>query len=112
VSLATIIAVTVDVTAGHLASGRPGNCRLCALALAVTDAIEGATGARVFYASADRDPVPDVRADVTLAGGGTLQLALGPDVARIMARIDAGQPVDPFSFVAEVAEALTEESAR
>lgn len=108
-SLATIIAVTVQVTAAHLAKGTPGNCRSCALALAVTDAVEGATGARVSYASADLDPEPDVRADVTLADGGSLQLALGPDVARIMAAIDAGRPVEPFSFTAEV---ITEGAAR
>jgi hypothetical protein len=106
VSLATIIAVEVHVTREHLAAGRPGNCRLCALALAITDAIEDATGTRVYYDGAD------ARADVTLSGGGILVLGLGPDVTAVMARYDAGKPVDPFSFVAEVTEALTEEGTR
>lgn len=101
-SLALVIAVTVPVTREHLDNGRPGNCRRCALALAVTDAIEDATGAYVFYTSRDRDPEPAVQADVTLADGSVLSLALGPDVARIMARADRGQPVDPFTFTAEV----------
>jgi hypothetical protein len=96
-SLATIIAVTVDVTREHLANGRPGNCCRCALALAVVDAIEGAEAARVYYVSRD-----DIRADVTLAGGGSLSLAFPPEVVPIMAAIDARRPVAPFSFTAEV----------
>lgn len=105
-STATVIAVTVDVTREHLAAGRPGNCRECPLALAITDAIEDATGARVYYDGTD------ARADVTLAGGSILILALGPDVTASMARIDASKPVDPFSFTAEVLDEYTEEAAR
>jgi hypothetical protein len=104
-SLATIIAVTVDVTAGHLADGIPGRCRECALALAIVDAIEDAEGVRVYYDGTD------ARADVTLPGGRVLVLALGPDVTAIMARYDAGLPVDPFSFVAEVRDEITGEAA-
>ncbi len=100
-SLATIIAVEVPVTAKHLADGRPGRCRECALALAIVDAIPDAVAAYVRYVSRDGEE-PAVRADVTLEGGGSLALALGPDVAAIMARIDARRPVEPFSFVAEV----------
>lgn len=103
-SLAVIIAVTVDVTRKHLAEGRPGNCRLCALALAVAGAVEDATGARVYHYGTG------ARADVTLAGGSTLVLGLGPDVAAAMARIDAGKPAGPFAFVAEVLDEITEEA--
>ena len=103
-----VIAVTVDVTAVHLAEGRPGNCRSCALALAITDAVEGATGAYVRYTTTDLDPVPDARADVYLAGGGKLVLGLGPDVAGVMAAFDAHRDVAPFSFVAEVLDEFTE----
>lgn len=102
--LATIIAVTVDVTREHLASGRPGDCCRCALALAVIDAIEGAEAARVYYVSRD-----DIRADVTLAGGGQVGLAFPPEIVPVLAAIDAHRPVAPFSFTAEV---LTEEAAR
>jgi len=106
-SLATVIAVEVPVTRKHLDEGIPGRCWDCALALAITDAVEGAAKARVYYTSRDWEPAA-VRADVTLASGSTLALALGPDVARIMARIDAGQPVGPFGFVAEVLDEIAE----
>jgi hypothetical protein len=106
-TLATVIAVTVPVTAQHLAKGRPGRCRECPLALAVVDAIEDAKAAYVHYDSRDGEPA-DVHADVALADGSTLILGLGPDVARILARIDARKPVEPFSFVAEVLDHYTE----
>lgn len=96
-SPATIIAVTVDVTHQHLASGRPGNCCRCALALAVIGAIEGAEAARVYYVSRD-----DIRADVTLAGGGQVSLAFPPEIAPVLADIDGRWPVAPFSFTAEI----------
>jgi hypothetical protein len=107
VSLATVIAVTVPVTRGHLTFGRPGDCRRCAIALAIADAIPDAVAARVYYTSRPDQPA-DARADVTLAGGGTLILALGPDVTRIMARIDKREPVGPFAFAAEVLDQFTE----
>ena len=103
-SLATVIAVTIPVTHEHLANGRPGNCCRCALALAVIDAIEDAEAARVWYVSAG-----DIRADVTLAGGGSLSLAFPPELVPILTDIDGSWPVAPFSFTAEV---LTEEAAR
>lgn len=110
-SLATIIAVTVDVTAAHLDKGIPGRCRECALALAVIDAVEGATGAYVHYVSRDGEPA-DVHADVALADGSTLILGLGPDVAAVMAAIDARKPVEPFSFAAEVLDRYAEEECQ
>lgn len=103
--LATIVAVEVPVTARHLADGRPGRCRECALALAITDAIESAREARVWYDG------PEARADVTLSGGSILILRLGPDVTAVMARIDARKPVSPFAFVAEVLDEITEREA-
>lgn len=102
-SLATVVAVTVPVTAEHLANGIPGNCCRCALALAVIDAIEDAVAARVWYVSAS-----DIRADVTLAGEGRVTLAFPPEIVPVLADIDGRWPVAPFSFTAEV---LTEEAA-
>ena len=109
-SLALVVAVTVPVTRQHLSEGRPGNCRSCALALAITDAVEGAAGAYVHYTSRDGE-IPDAQAEVTLADGSTLILRLGPDVAGVMAAFDAHRPVTPFAFTAEVADQYTEREA-
>jgi hypothetical protein len=81
---------TVQVTAQHLADGKPHHCSSCPVALAITDA--WGTPAPISV-QVGRDV-----ADALDHLGRHHEAGLPPWVIRRIAQIDASQPVEPFSF--------------
>jgi len=78
---------TVSVTAGHLSLGIPGDCGKCPVALAIEDAFPHAIGVSV----GDRY--------ISMCSEGAPELLIIPESVRaLIADIDTGTPVDPFTF--------------
>ena len=77
----------VSVTAGHLSLGIPGDCGNCPVALAIEDAFPHAIGVSVGdqYISMCSEGAPEL-------------LIIPESVRALIADIDTGTPVDPFTF--------------
>jgi len=78
---------TINVTAEHIAKGTPRECRFCPVALAVKDAFPHDVAVSIghryisMYSHERHEllPIPE-------------------DVRGLIAAIDAGRPVEPFTF--------------
>lgn len=95
-------AVTVAVTPEHIATGVPGDCQYCPIALAILDAIPAATHAEVWWAYGPGDE-EGAGAAVWLARG-TLTHRLGEDADAFVRAFDDRQPAEPFTFTITIPE--------
>jgi hypothetical protein len=77
---------TISVTAGHIAKGRPGDCRLCPVALAVEDVFLGTNCWAARYT-------------LTLySNGQRLRVPHPGSVLKFIRAFDSAEPVEPFTF--------------
>jgi hypothetical protein len=79
--------VRVEVTAGHIARGRPKDAACCAAALALSDAMG--------------EPWEVYGEDAGPATGVADWIYLPPEAVRFVDDFDAGRPVEPFAFEVE-----------
>ena len=86
--------VTISVTQEHIDDGKPEECGSCPIALAILATIPGACRVAVY----------DDHANVWVpAGKGrSITLDLPPEAGAFVLDFDAGEPVSPFTFTAEV----------
>lgn len=80
---------TISVTAGHITKGYPGDCALCPVALAITDALPGLAYLAIHYQDIDVGPRPDE--DV-------ITIEMPAAVRDFIRAFDAFDPVEPFTF--------------
>lgn len=94
-SAGTASMVTVSVTQEHIDAGKPRTCWTCPIALAITAAIPGTLSVDVMN--------PDLGFALIIGDDGSAEDMQLPIEARdFILRFDAGLPVDPFTFTAEV----------
>lgn len=97
--------IQVPVTSDHIDRGHPEDACEREVALAVIDAIHsnGMLPAIDSVSVMYDDDGEGADARVWIAPGAWLRLVLGADCAQLMRAIDAGQPAEPCTLLAEVA---------
>ena len=92
--------ITVNVTQHHIDQGRPCDGQACPVALAILDAVPGATCADVYWASADNAAV----ATIWLSNGACSSGGSAGPPTRSSATSTGDEPVGPFTFTMTIPE--------